>query len=96
MAYSFKITARRTSITAGERTALGIVGGPEDTIVDVEVLERDNAGVAVLATFQHAYIRGSTNKRQLVAACRTKAQSEGDQAKFTGGEASLVGVELPV
>ena len=97
MAYSFKITARRTSITTEERTALDIVGRPEDTIVDVEVIERDSSGsVVVLAAFQHAYIRGSTNKRQLVAACRAKAQTEGDAAKFTGGEASLVGVELPV
>lgn len=102
----FRITARRTSITTQERDALGLWADPptnsvptaDNTIVDVEVIERDQGGsVAVVADFQHAYVRASTTKRQLADALRNKASNRYDQHLFgTGGEAGMVGIEFPV
>lgn len=106
MAISFRITARRTSITDTERNDLGLwadpptntVPTPDHTIVDVEVLERDASGnVAIVATFQHAYVRGSTSKLQLADQVRNKASNRYDQHLFgSGGEAGMVGIEFPV
>lgn len=95
--YFFQITARRTSVTPAEVTALGLT--TENTIMDVQIIDRDsNGNAAVIATFQHAYVRATTNKRRIAAGIRAKATTQIDLALFpdSGGEAALVGIEFPV
>ena len=96
MAFHFIITGRRTSLTAGEITALGPVT-TENTIVDVDVISEDPSGVEVVATIQVIYNRSATNKRQLAALVRARATTAIDTSLFgAGGEATLVGTKFPV